>query len=209
MIAMNNKRKPIRALFTDVGGVLLTNGWDKSARLKAIKVFHLEKEVEDRHSLMGSSMELAQFSLEDYLSKVIFYKKRAFTRAQFRKFMFDQSKPYKDMIQLIRELKIKYDLKTVVVSNETLELNIYRIQKFELNTFIDFFISSCFVKLRKPDPKIFKMALDVAQVPVEQVVLIDDRLLFVEIAQSLGIKGIHHVDYRSTHQQLEVIMSQN
>lgn len=195
------KKAPIKALFTDIGGVLMTNSWDHNSRKQAVKVFNLEKEVEDRHSLIASSLELGKFSLEEYLNIVIFYKKRSFTRAQFRKFMFDQSKPYPEMIELLRKLKNKYNLKIVVVSNETRELNDYRIAKFKLNSFMDFFVSSCYVGMRKPDPRIYRLALDTAQVPAEQILYLEDRLLFVEMAESQGICGIHHVDYDSTRKQ--------
>jgi putative hydrolase of the HAD superfamily len=92
-----------------------------------------------------------------------------------------------------------------VVNNEGRELNEHRIQNFKLNTFVDFFISSCFVHVRKPDEDIYRIALNIAQVPAEQVAYLDDRLMFVEVAENLGIHGIHHTDFASTSRQLEAI----
>jgi hypothetical protein len=57
------------------------------------------------------------------------------------------------------------------IDNETRELNAYRIRKFKLDGFVDFFISSCFVHLRKPHADIFRLALDIALAPARQVVL--------------------------------------
>jgi putative hydrolase of the HAD superfamily len=108
------------------------------------------------------------------------------------------------MIALIQKLKAKYGVKTVVVSNESRELNEYRIHEFKLVSFIDVFISSCFVHLRKPDPSIFLQALDVAQVKPENVLYIENTPMFVEIAEELGIKSILHVDYLSTCLKLKV-----
>jgi putative hydrolase of the HAD superfamily len=194
---------PIKTLFLDVGGVLLTNGWDHQARKQAAKMFSLDlDEMEDRHHLTFDTYEEGKLTLDEYLSRVVFYKKRSFSRAQFRKFMFAQSKPFPEMIELVRRLKSKYGLKIAVVSNEGRELNAHRIQTFKLDSFVDFFISSCFVHFRKPDEDIFRMALDIAQVPVSQVVYIDDRAMFVQIAKSLGIHGIHHTDYKSTRAKL-------
>jgi putative hydrolase of the HAD superfamily len=193
------KTIPITALFTDIGGVLLTNGWDHQARIRAAKMFDLDlDEMEDRHHLTFDTYEEGKLTLDEYLGRVVFYQKRSFTRAQFRKFMFAQSKPFPEMIELVRRLKSKYGLKVAVVSNEGRELNAHRIQTFKLDSFVDFFISSCFVHFRKPDEDIFRMALDIAQVPVSQVLYIDDSLMFVQIAKSLGIHGIHHTDYKST-----------
>jgi putative hydrolase of the HAD superfamily len=197
------KSIPITALFVDIGGVLLTNGWDNQARKRAAKIFGLDlDEMEDRHHLTFDTYEEGKLTLDEYLSRVVFYRKRSFTRAQFRKFMFAQSKPFPEMIELIRRLKSKHGLKIAVVSNEGRELNTHRIQTFKLGSFVDFFISSCFVHFRKPDVDIFRMALDIAQVPVSRVVYIDDRAMFVQIAKSLGIHGIHHTDYKSTRARL-------
>ena len=194
-----NRSTPITTLFLDIGGVLLTDGWDHHARKRAATHFKLKwAEMELRHSLNFDTYEEGKLTLEEYLGRVIFYRKRTFTQAQFRQFMFAQSKPYPQMIELVRTLKAKYGLKIVVVSNEARELNAYRIRKFKLDRFVDAFISSCFVHLRKPDAGIFRLALDIAQTPARQVVYIENTPMFVQIAEGLGIQSILHTDYRST-----------
>ncbi len=195
---MKNKT-PVTTIFTDIGGVLLTNGWDRSARKKAIDFFKLDAdETEERHHLTFDTYEVGKLTLDEYLERLVFYKKRNFTADDFRRFMMKQSKPYPEMISLLKALKEKYQLKIAVVSNEGRELNNYRINKFGLNTFIDFFISSSFVHFRKPDADIFRLAVDVAQTPTRQLLYIDDRPLFVQVAAAQGIKGIIHSDYEST-----------
>ncbi len=140
--------------------------------------------------------------MEEYLDRVVFHQKRSFTRAQFRDFMFAQSKPFPQMIELIHRLKARYGLKIGVVSNEARELNAYRIRKFKLDGFVDFFISSCFVHLRKPDADIFRLALDISQAQARQVVYIENTPMFVRIAEGLGIQSILHTDYKSTCEKL-------
>jgi len=193
------KSSSITALFLDIGGVLLTDGWSHASRKLAAKTFDLNpKEMESRHNQAFDTYELDKLTLEEYLSRVVFYQKRSFTRTQFRKFMFAQSKPYPKMIELVRRLKARYGLKIVVVSNEARELNSHRIRKFKLDGFVDFFISSCFVHLRKPDADIFRVALDISQIPANQVVYIENLPMFVQVAEGLGIRGICHTDYKST-----------
>jgi putative hydrolase of the HAD superfamily len=193
------KSSSITALFLDIGGVLLTDGWGHVSRKLAAKAFDLNlKDMDDRHNMILDTYEIGKLTLEEYLSRVVFYQKRSFTRTQFRKFMFAQSKPYPKMIELVRRLKEQYGLKIVVVSNEARELNAHRIRKFKLNGFVDFFISSCFVHLRKPDVDIFRMAIDISQVPANQVVYIENLPMFVQVAKGLGIRGICHTDYKST-----------
>ena len=194
-------KKPISitTLFLDIGGVLLTNGWDHHARKRAATHFKLElAEMEDRHHLTFDTYEEGKLTLEEYLGRVVFYQKRPFTRAQFWRFMCVQSKPCLGMIALIRKLKAKYGLKVAVVSNEGRELNEYRIRKFKLDGFVDAFISSCFVHVRKPDADIFRLALEIVQAPARQIVYIENTPMFVQIAEGLGIRSILHTDYRST-----------
>jgi putative hydrolase of the HAD superfamily len=193
------KATAITCLFLDIGGVLLTNGWDHHARRRAATNFKLQlAEMEDRHHLTFDTYEEGKITIEEYLGRVVFYQKRPFNSAQFQKFMFAQSKPYPQMIELVRQLKKRYGLKVVVVSNEARELNSHRIRKFKLGRLVDFFISSCFVHLRKPDADIFRVALDIAQVPANQIVYIENTPMFVQIAEGLGIQSILHKNYRST-----------
>ena len=200
----------ITTLFLDIGGVLLTNGWDHHARKRAAKNFNLElAEMEERHHLTFFTYEEGKLTLEEYLDRVVFCQKRQFTRAQFRRFMFAQSKPYPEMIKLVAQLKVRYGLKIAVVSNEGRELNAHRIRTFKLDGFVDFFISSCFVRIRKPDVDIFRFALDIAQTPARQIVYIENTPMFVQIAEGLGIRSILHTDYRSTCAKLASFGLQN
>ncbi len=188
----------VTALFLDVGGVMLTNGWDRKSREAASKKFGFDlDEFNDRHRMTFDTYESGKLDLEEYLARTLFYEDRSFTKESFKQFMFDQSQPYQDMINLVKDLKAKYHLKIAVVNNEGRELNEHRIRQFNLGGFVDFFISSCFVHFRKPDADIWKIALDIAQVPKEHVVYIDDRPMFTQVAEGLGIRGI-------THKQVEV-----
>jgi len=188
-----------KALFLDVGGVLLSNGWDRLMQKQAAEIFRLDyAQMDERHHLTFDTYEEGKLSLDEYLNRVVFYQDRPFSREEFKAFMFAQSQPYPRMIKLVQGLKKSHGLKVAVVSNEGRELTVYRIQKFGLAEFVDFFVASCFVHFRKPDADIYRIALDIAQVPPERVVYIEDRSMFVEVAQSLGIRGIHHTDYDCT-----------
>ena len=193
----------VSALFLDVGGVLLTNGWDRSMRERAAETFKLDyAEMDERHHLTFDTYEEGKLSLDEYLRRVVFYKNRSFSGEEFKAFMFAQSQPYPQMIELVKGVKRSTGVKIAVVSNEGRELTVQRIQKFGLAEFVDFFVVSCFVHFRKPDADMYRIALDIAQVPPEWVVYIEDRFMFVEVAQSLGIRGIHHTGYDSTRAAL-------
>jgi haloacid dehalogenase superfamily, subfamily IA, variant 3 with third motif having DD or ED len=201
---MENKNG-ISTLFFDIGGVLLSKGWSRSMRKRAAENFGLnENLLEERHQLVFETYELGKFSLKEYLEIVVFHEKRNFTLNEFRSFMFLQSQSFPKMLDMARRLKEKYKLKVFAVSNEGRELNDHRINRFKLNDLIDSFISSSFVHLRKPDISIYNLALDIAQVPANRVLYIEDTPLFVEMAKSLGMNAIDHVDYESTLEKLEI-----
>ena len=205
-MASPSKSPRVKALFLDVGGVMLTNGWDGRSRQAAAKQFGLDiNELNERHHLTFDTYESGKLSLDEYLQRSVFYEERLFSVGDFRRFMFDQSVAHPEMIGLVKALKETYDLRIAVVNNEGRELNEYRIKKFGLNEFVDFFISSCFVHFRKPDADIWKVALDIAQVPKEEVVYIDDRQLFVQVAEGLGIRSIWHKGVEQTREILAVM----
>jgi len=194
----------ITTLFLDIGGVLLTNGWDTNIRKSAADKFGLDyDEMNERHHLTFDTYEEGKLSLDEYLNRVVFYQKRSFSRDEFKVFMYAQSQPFPEMIELMSGLKTQHSLQVAAVSNEGRELTVYRVQQFKLDTFIDFFVSSCFVHYRKPDADMYRIALDIAQVLPQQVVYIDDRPMFVEVAQGLEIRGIIHKGYETTRKALE------
>ncbi len=200
------KATPITCVLLDIGGVLLSNGWDHLERKRAAENFKLEwTEMEARHRLTFEIYEQGKLTMDEYLALVVFHEKRPFTMAQFRNFMFAQSKPFPQMIELTAQLKARLGMKIAVVSNEGREMNAYRVRKFNLDRLVDSFISSSFVHLRKPDVNMFRLALDVVQVPASQAVFIDNTAMFVQIAEGLGMRGILHTGYKSTREKLSAL----
>ncbi len=196
----------IIALFLDIGGVLLTNGWDRQARKLAADTFGLDREeTDERHHLTFDTFEEGKLSLDEYLNRTVFYKPQKFSLDDFKAFMFSRSQPFPEMIDFIRRLKDRHKLKVATLSNEGRELTAYRMRTFKFGEFVDFYIASCYVHYRKPDPDIYRIALDLAQVEPEQVAYIEDRPMFVEVAESLGFRGIVHKGLDSTRAALAAL----
>jgi len=197
---------PFTTLFVDVGGVLLTNSWDHVARHRAAEHFDLDYEAMNRrHYLVYTLYEEGKLSLEEYLKRTVFYEDRPFSQEDFQDFMLAQSEAQPQMIQLVRDLKTRHGLKVAAISNEGWELAAHRIEKFALKTFVDFFIFSCFVCCRKPDPEIYYRALDIAQVRPEAVVYVEEQPMFVEVAKSLGIRAFSYSGDKVTRQTLAAL----
>ena len=181
----------IRAIFWDVGGVLLTNAWDHTERSAALEHFHLDKEeFHDRHEMVVSSFERGKLALDEYLDRTVFYRQRPFTRDVFRDYMLTLSRPFPEVLEFAEALgdSGKYFMGTI--NNESRELNNYRIEKFGLRKIFRVFVSSCFVGLRKPEPDIYRLALEITQMPAEECCFIDDRATNLESARGLGMQTI-------------------
>jgi len=201
------KSSMITTLFLDIGGVLLTNGWDHNSRKKASTYFKIDpEELNERHHLTFDTYESGKLTLDEYLNRVIFYQKRSFTKRKFISFMYNESKPIDDSIYFFKNVKKQYNLRVIALSNEARELNDFRVKKYKLDELFDAFVSSCFVHLRKPDIDIYKLACDISNTLPNQALYIDDRLMFVQVANSLGINVLHHQNLASTKKYLKTIL---
>jgi putative hydrolase of the HAD superfamily len=181
----------ITALFWDVGGVLLSNAWDREQRRRTLKEFNLDEiEFESRHEMLVSSFERGKITLQNYLERTVFYRPRSFTAEAFTQHMFSLSTPNPETLQLGKELSRsgKYQMSTI--NNESKELNLYRIQTFDLREIFSLFVSSCFVGLRKPEEGIYRLALEITQRPPEECCFIDDRPLNLDSAARLGMQVV-------------------
>lgn len=197
------KSPKITTLFLDIGGVLLTNGWDTALRRQTAEHFGVDySELDHRHRVTYDTYECGKMSLDTYLRQIIFYEPRSFSPADVTKYILDQAKPYQETIDLIRRVKAVYGLRIAVVSNEGREVAEDRIARFHLKEFVDFFIVSAFVHFRKPDLDIYRLALDVAQVQPWEVAYIEDRPLLCEVAASLGIHSVLNRNSAETRQIL-------
>jgi putative hydrolase of the HAD superfamily len=194
----------VTALFWDVGGVILSNGWDRAARAEAAKKFGLDwEDFQDRHELASPAFETGQITLDTYLQRTVFYRKRAFTREEFTAFMFAQSQEFPESRAILSELAQtrKYFLATI--NNEPRELNVRRIEQFNLRWEFEAFFSSCFVHIRKPDEAIYRLALEVTQRRAEECLFIDDRALNLECARQMGMRTIHFENAAQLRQDLQ------
>ncbi len=185
--------REITTLFWDIGGVILTNGWDRESRKEAAAAFHLDwDEFEDRHDLSFPAFDTGHITLNEYLDRTLFYRTRPFTREEFTAFMFAQSKEYPEVRAILDQVTASGKYFIGAINNEPLELNQYRIEAFHLRKNFFVFFSSCYVRSRKPEETIFRVALEVSQRPPEQCLFIDDRALNLESPRRLGMNTIHH-----------------
>jgi putative hydrolase of the HAD superfamily len=191
-------------LFWDIGGVILTNGWDTRSRREAAQTFHLDwEEFQERHELSFAAFDSGNISLNEYLDRTLFYRPRKFTREEFTAFMFAQSKEYPESRALLGAAARTGKYFIGAINNEPLELNEYRIEAFRLRRDFQVFFSSCYLHARKPEEMIYRIALEVTQRPAQECVFIDDRLLNLENPRRLGMNTIHYQSAAQVRQELQ------
>ena len=193
----------ITTLFWDVGGVLLTNGWDRAARRRAAEQFHLGwEEFEDRHEFVVTDFEESRLTLDEYLQRTVFCRSRAFSKDDFRVSIFTQSQPLPEVLALVEQLANSGKYLMATLNNESLELNLYRIEQFRLRDYFDAFFSSCFLGVKKPERRIYRLASQITQRALEECLFIDDRALNLECAQLLGMRTVHYQDPAQLRREL-------
>ena|SRR5579863_3819660 len=194
----------IHAIFWDVGGVLLTNAWDRTERMAALEHFHLDvEEFHSRHEMVVSSFERGNITLDEYLDRTVFYRDRPFARDEFRDYMFSLSQPMPEVLAFARALADsgKYFMGTI--NNESRDLNLYRIEKYGLREIFRLFVSSCFVGLRKPESGIYRLTIEITQINPEECCFIDDRALNLECGAKLGMRTIQMQTLEQLQSDLE------
>jgi putative hydrolase of the HAD superfamily len=185
----------VTTLFWDNGGVILTNGWDRGSRQKAVEKFKLDwADFEDRHELLLNAFECGTATLDEYVRRTVFYRERPFTQEQFKQFMFEQSQALPEALDFLKKLAKTKRQMHAALNNESLEINDYRIRTFQLRDCFSAFFSSCYLGVRKPDRGIYSLALKITQREPAECVLIDDRRLNLECAREMGMQTIQFKD---------------
>jgi putative hydrolase of the HAD superfamily len=190
-------------VFFDIGGVLGTNGWDREQRARALQRFSLEEdEFEHRHHQVVSEFETGALSLEEYLDVTVFYTPRLFTREDFELYMLSLSEPNPYTIEIAKHIAATQRVRLMTMNNESVVLNVHRIDRFGLKGIFQTFLSSCWLGCRKPQRLFFERALGIAQADAGSSLLIDDRDQNLAPASALGMHTIHFTDPESLAKEL-------
>jgi len=194
----------IRVLFWDIGGVLLTNGWDREQRADVAARFGLDLiEFSERHKLAAPEVERGRMSLDEYLTQTVFSTPRDFTPDDLRAAIEAESQPHPDALALARDLAGRYRM--YALNNEGHDLNAHRIATYGLADFLLGFFTSCYLGIMKPNPAIYRLALELAQVRPEQAVMIDDRAQNAEAARSVGMHAVRYETVAQLQEELAAL----
>jgi putative hydrolase of the HAD superfamily len=183
---------PYDVILFDIGGVLLTNGWDHCERAAVLDQFHLDlAEFEKRHAAANDPWERDTISAEGYLDETVFYEPRSFSHEDFLEAIFAQSVELPGgALGILHELAASGRYMLGCLNNEAREPNDYRFREFGLRPYFDVALSSCYVGLRKPKAPIYRRALDILGKPANRILFIDDRPENAAAAAQAGMKAI-------------------
>ncbi len=192
----------ISAVFFDVGGVLLTNGWDRHCRRRVVDRFDLDwEEFGDRHDVVAQYFETGKMRLDEYLHRTVFYRDRDFTPSEFFDVMKDASEELPGSLDLLRDLHAT-GVFLATLNNESRELNEHRIEVFGLQRWFQVFFSSCYLGVKRPEPPIYRMATELSHRRPSEVLFIDDRAINVECATDVGMDAIRFTSVAQLRTQL-------
>ncbi|MGD0519782.1 MAG: HAD-IA family hydrolase [Terracidiphilus sp.] len=195
---------PFDVILFDIGGVLLTNSWDKRERAAALEHFHLDPAAfEARHPAPYDAWERGILPLKAYLDATVFYEPRNFSHDEFFAFMLTQSKPQPDgALGILGEIAASDKCMLGALNNEARETNKYRLEHFGLRKYFQVALSSCYLGLRKPEPAIYHRALDILGRPAERILFIDDREENVAGGAAAGMKAMRFEGAESLRREL-------
>ncbi len=180
-----------RVLLFDVGGVLATNGWDRTARHRAADEFGFDwEEFQERHDFVAHDFETGRLDLPGYLDRTLFYRERAFQQDDVADFMKRQTQPFADSLAIANDLAASGRYLLATLNNESRELNEHRIRTLGLDEHFSMFLSSCYLGVSKPEPEIYRIAIDITQHAPDECLFIDDRSLNLECATREGMRTI-------------------
>lgn len=198
---------PFDVILFDVGGVLLTNGWDHCERGVVLDQFGLDRaEFEARHPKPNDAWERDLITAKEYLDATVFYEPRDFTADDFMQALFAQSVPLPHGgLSILQELAASGKWMLGCLNNEAREPNEYRFRRYNLREVFDVALSSCHIGLRKPQPAMYHRALDILGGPAERILFIDDRQENVTAAEKAGIKGLRFDGADQLRRDLETL----
>jgi len=198
---------PFDVILFDVGGVLLTNGWDHRERATLVAQLHLDAAaLEAHHAKAFEPWERGEITLDEYLDAAVFYEPRSFSREEFFNAICAQSKELPDGATcILKELAASDKCIVGALNNEARETHEFRMEKFGLRQYLKFTFTSCYMGLRKPDPNIYRRALGILDKPAERSLFIDDRLENVAAAAAVGMKAIRFTGADALRRDLQTL----
>jgi putative hydrolase of the HAD superfamily len=197
--------RPFDVILFDIGGVLLTNGWDHGDREQIFNRFGIDvTDYQERQSKLYEPWDTGRITADQFLSETIFHCPRPFTREEFWQAVLACSQWLEDgALGILEEIVASNRYLVGALNNEPRETNQYRFEHFGLSRWLRVRLSSCYLGLRKPDLAYYRRAIEILGVLPERILFIDDRIVNVEAAQQVGLRALHYEGAQKLRGELE------
>ena len=202
---MPGPKEAISAVFFDLGKVILP--FDVRIATRA-----LEKECgvpseEIVRRIFGNPLdwdfETGRISPEEFYRKVCGETGLTLAYGRFVEIWNDIFSENQTVSRMVRGLIKRYPL--AIISNTNPLHFAFVHKKFSIVREVDRFILSFREGVRKPDPRIFQVALDRLHAVPSESLYIDDIEPFVHTARSLGLRAIHFKDEAQLKKDLRAL----
>ncbi len=184
----------IRTLFWDLGGVVLTNGWDTVQRGSVLGRLGIDlARYEEVHERANYYWERGLITARDFFNQTVLMPNPQLdlTFDLLWKQVCAQSKVlHPECLDILAELKRQGRLRLATLNNESRELNEHRLDAFKLRSLFDYFICSGYLHEMKPMPGIYRSAIDISGFEARTALFIDDKLENCAAARELGMQAI-------------------
>jgi HAD superfamily hydrolase (TIGR01509 family) len=184
----------IRTIFWDLGGVVLTNGWDPGQRKRVLSRLGVNLEAyEELHDRANYYWERGLLTAKDFFSQTVLLPNPKLDLT------FDMLWPqvcaaskvlHPECLDMLAELKQMGRYRIATLNNESRELNEYRLDAFKLRSLFDYFICSGYVHEMKPNLGIYKSAIDISGFAASSALFIDDKPENCAAAEAVGMHAI-------------------
>ena len=186
----------IRTVFWDIGGVLLSNGWDRYQRARVFADLKLSSEdialAEEKREEANWFWERGLIDEAEFFKRTIFFQPRNFTLADvWRGVEAQQEVLHPESFDILHTMHAKRQVRVAALNNESRELNDYRLNRFNLRRYFDFCICSGYVHEMKPAAGIYRSALEIGGDGPGEACFIDDKEENVAAANAAGLVGLH------------------
>ena len=184
----------IRTIFWDIGGVVLTNGWDKGQRSRVLSRLGVNLEAyEEVHERANYYWERGLMTAKEFFAQTVLQANPHLDltfETLWPQVCAESKVLHAECLDMLSELKEQGSYRLATLNNESRELNEYRLDAFKLRSLFDYFICSGYVHEMKPLPGIFRSAIDVSGFAARTALFIDDKSENCAAAEALGMHVI-------------------
>ena len=187
-------RAGVRTIFWDIGGVLLTNGWDVHQRRDVLTRIGADvKAYEALHDEVNFFWERGLMTAREFFARTVFATSPGLAIGfdELWAMVCAESRVlYPESVCVLESLRASGRHRIATLNNESRELNAHRMEAFGFGGCFDYRVCSGYVHEMKPAPRIYQDAIAISGLPAATALFIDDKAENCDAARAHGMQAI-------------------